>query len=249
MSSLVSIIMPAHNSSGYIEQSIESIRNQTYENWELIIINDCSTDNTKEICEAYKEKDSRIILVNLEKNVGVANARNIAIQNAKGKYVAFLDSDDLWKNIKLEKQLELMQKHRYTFVYSSYEIINETGERAGKVIEVPKEISYEDLLKVNSIGCLTVIIDKEKIKYLEMPTIKHEDYATWLTILKSNNIKAYGVTESLAYYRKTPNSVSANKFKSIVWSWKIYHDYLGYNKFVSSLMLIRLVKNLLKKYS
>lgn len=248
MNNLVSIIMPAFNAGLYIEQSINSVINQTHENWELIIVNDCSTDNTKEICEAYEFREKRIQLINLEENLGVAGARNIAIERSLGKYIAFLDSDDLWKNDKLEKQLQFMNENRCFFVYASYEIINENGKTSGKILKVPKVIDYNSLLKVNSIGCLTVLIDKESIDNIEMPKLKHEDYATWLTVLKKNNIKAYGIEESLAFYRKTPNSISANKLKSILWNWNIYHNYLGYTKLRSSLMLINLVKNLIKKY-
>lgn len=248
MNNLVSIVMPAYNASLYIEQSIISVINQTYSNWELIIVNDCSTDNTKEVCEAYISKDSRIYLIDLKENVGVARARNIAIQKSLGKYIAFLDSDDLWKCDKLDKQIRFMKENNSFFVYSSYEIINSIGEPTGKIIEAPKSLDYDELLKVNSIGCLTVLIDKECLNSLEMPLIKHEDYATWLTILKENSIKAYGLEESLAFYRKTPNSISSNKLKSLLWCWNIYHEYLGYNKLKSCFLLVRLVKNLIKKY-
>ncbi|WP_421663844.1 glycosyltransferase family 2 protein [Lysinibacillus telephonicus] len=249
MSDLVSIIMPAYNAEKFISQSIESIIRQTYDNWELIIINDCSKDSTLQICESFSKKDSRIRLITLSKNGGISNARNRGILESKGEYIAFLDSDDLWKEKKLEKQLKFMEKNDIAFSCTGYEWINSDGEKLNKIIDVPKLIEFNDLLKVNTIGCLTVLINTTKIKTFQMPHLKHEDYATWLNILKENNIKVFGLNESLAYYRKSNGSTSSNKIKTLSWTWNIYHKHLGYRKVKSTLYLLRFIINTLKKYS
>lgn len=248
MNPLVSVIMPAYNASKYIRNSIESVINQTYHQWELLIVNDCSKDDTLSICQEYEKHYCNIRVINLEKNSGVAIARNVGIKNSQGKYIAFLDSDDIWGREKLKKQLNLMNSKDASFVFSSYEIMKDNGEKTGKIIRAPKAVDYNLLLKGNSIGCLTVLIDREKVKNFEMPLIKHEDYATWLKILYENDITAYSVQESLAYYRRTAGSVSSNKIKSITWNWKIYHDYLRHSKLKSTLMLVRLIINNIKKY-
>ncbi len=209
---LVTVITPAYNAERHIRYAIESVINQDYKNWEMLIVDDCSKDNTKQVVQDYSKEDNRIKLISIEKNGGVANARNIALRRAKGKYVAFLDSDDLWKPNKLSKQIEFMKKNNCYFTFSSYELINDEGIPLDKTIRVPKVVDYKRLLKGNPIGCLTVVLDKEKIGKIEMPNVGHEDYATWLNIVQSG-ITAYGIDEELALYRKTENSLSSN-----IWS-------------------------------
>lgn len=228
---MVSIITPAHNSEKYIKQTIESVLNQTYQNWELIIIDDYSSDNTVEIAKQYQ--DYRIKIISLKINVGAAEARNIGLRMAKGKYIAFLDSDDLWKKDKLEKQLKFMIENNYAFSFSSYQLMNEDGTITTKTVRAPSVLTYDKYLKNTAIGCLTVIIDKEKTGYFEFPQIKSShDMALWLNIMK-RGFNAYGYSEVLAYYRLTNNSISSNKIKSAKTVWKVYRDIEKLNFFKS----------------
>ena len=221
---LVSIITPAYNAAAYIAETIESVLAQTYTNWEMLIVNDCSKDNTVEIVQSYAAKDKRIKLINLEQNSGAAAARNTAIQNANGRYIAFLDSDDLWKKEKLQKQIEFMKQNGYVFTFTSYEHFKETKENIQNQVQIPKSLNYNQALKGNQIGCLTVMLDRNQIANIHFITQKHEDYILWLNILKQG-ITAYGIQESLALYRTgNSKSVSGNKLKSAMWTWKVYRE-------------------------
>ena len=221
---LVSIITPAYNVAAYIAETIESVLAQTYTNWEMLIVNDCSKDNTAEIVQSYAAKDKRIKLINLKQNSGAAVARNTAIQNAKGRYIAFLDSDDLWKKEKLQKQIEFMQQNDYAFTYSSYEHFKETKENIQNQVQIPKSLNYNQALKGNQIGCLTVMLDRKQIANIHFTTQKHEDYILWLNILKQG-ITAYGIQESLELYRTgNSKSISGNKMQSALWTWKVYRE-------------------------
>ncbi len=238
MSDLVSIITPAYNAEKYLKQTIESVLAQDYKNWELLIIDDCSHDSSELIAIEYKKLDERIKLISLEKNSGVAYARNIGIMAAKGRYIAFLDSDDMWCPNKLSKQIEFMEKNEYAFTFSGYEWIDYGGKKLNKIVHVPTKVDYKRLLNGNPIGCLTVIVDKNKISKIEMPNVRHEDYATWLTLANSG-IAAYGINENLAMYRKTNNSLSSNKIKAISWTWNIYrtNEKLGFLTSVKCLVM------------
>lgn len=221
---LVTIITPAYNAAAYIAETIESVIAQTYTNWEMLIVNDCSKDNTAEIIQSYAAKDKRIKLINLKQNCGVEAARNTAIQNAKGRYIAFLDSDDLWKKEKLQKQIEFMQKNGYAFTFTSYEHFKESKENIQNHVQIPKSLNYNQALKGNQIGCLTVMLDRKQISNIHFTTQKHEDYILWLNILKQG-ITAYGIQESLALYRTgNSKSISGNKVQSALWTWKVYRD-------------------------
>lgn len=247
MNELVSIVTPAYNAERYISKTIDSVINQTYTNWEMLIVDDCSIDNTKYIIKEYSTKDHRIRIITMPENVGVANARNEAIKLSKGEYIAFLDSDDIWRVDKLEKQITFMANNKYDFTFTDYELINKNGNKLNKIITVPKKLNYYDALKGNSIPCLTVMINKKNVGLFRMPNIKHEDYATWLNILK-NNITAYGLNENLAMYRKSDNSITSNKFKSMFWTWNIYYknQNLGFLKSVRC-MINYILKNIKKR--
>ena len=223
---LVSIITPAYNAAEYIVETIESVLAQTYPNWEMLIVNDCSKDNTAAIVQSYATKDKRIKLINLKQNSGAAVARNTAIQNAKGRYIAFLDSDDLWKKDKLQKQLSFMQRNRYAFTFHNYIMCNDGIDKEnGKIIKVSTQIDYKKLLKGNNTGgCLAVCIDRKVVIEIFMPNERHEDYICWLDILKEYQIKGYGINEVLGYYRVGKVSVSSNKLKSALWTWNVYRD-------------------------
>ena len=221
---LVSIITPAYNAAEYIAETIESVLSQTYPKWEMLIVNDCSKDNTAEIVQSYAVKDNRIKLINLKQNSGAAVARNTAIQNAKGRYIAFLDSDDLWKKEKLQKQLNFMQQNGYTFTFTAYEHFRDRKENIQNLVKVPKSLIYRQALKGNQIGCLTVILDRKQMQNIEFSKQKHEDYILWLNILKQG-ITAYGLNETFALYRTgNGKSISSNKLRSALWTWNVYRD-------------------------
>lgn len=220
---MVSIITPSYNAANFILDTIRSVQSQSYKNWEMIIVDDCSQDNTVEIIEKERFEDHRIKLIRLEKNGGPAHARNQAILASEGRYLAFLDSDDLWLPQKLEKQISFMNHHHIFFSYTAYRIMEEDGKETDVVFQMPPQIRYEDLLKNTSIGTLTVMLDKERLGNVQMPLYRDcsEDYGLWLTIL-SNGVGAYGLNEELALYRKREKSLSSNKWKSARKTWNTY---------------------------
>lgn len=223
---LVSIITPAYNSEKYISESIESVLRQTYDNWEMIIVNDKSSDKTQEIIEKYKKHDSRINLISLAENAGAAVARNIALDVARGRYIAFLDSDDRWKRNKLEKQLDFMKKNGYGFTFTGYEYILDQNNNTQKLFQVPQKLNYSQALKNTVIGCLTVVIDREIIGDFRMPLIRRgQDSLTWLMILNKGFI-AFGLNESLAEYRKVEGSLSSSKVKALKRQWHNYRKII-----------------------
>lgn len=229
---LVSIITPMYNAERYIGATIQSVLNQSYKDWEMLIVDDNSTDHGIEVVKQYlsrMEPDGRIKLIMNHKNLGVVRSRNRAIKRAKGQYIAFLDSDDLWKAEKLKEQISFMKKRDVAFCYSACDVIDRNGKQAGKVRNVPNKLSYAQLLKGNVIPCLTVVIDRNKVPDLYMDDVKHEDYMLWLTVLKKTE-RAYGINKVLAHYRVNERSVSSNKLKSVIWTWKIYfvHLQLGF---------------------
>ena len=245
---LVSIITPAYNAAAYIAETIESVFAQTYTNWEMLIVNDCSKDNTAEIVQSYAAKDKRIKLINLEQNSGAAAARNTAIQNAKGMYIAFLDSDDSWKKEKLQKQLNFMQQNGYAFTFTGYEHFKETKENIQNQVQIPKSLNYKQALKGNQIGCLTVMLDRRQIRNINFTTQKQEDYILWLNVLKQG-ITAYGIQESLALYRTgNSKSISGNKLQSALWTWKVYRESQNISVVKSMYYMWFYVMNGLKKH-
>ena len=220
---LVSIIMPLYNSEKFLSSSIESVVKQTYKNWELIIVDDRSTDNSLQKAIEYMKKDNRIKIIKLQENSGPAIARNTGIEAANGKFIAFLDSDDIWLPDKLELQLNFMRKTNASFSYTAYKKVNEDGEYRG-IVSVPESVTYKKLLNTNVIGCLTAIYNCENLGKIYMPNIiKHEDYALWLKILKKE-VQAFGLNIPLAIYRVRKNSVSSNKLKAAFYQWKIYRE-------------------------
>lgn len=222
---LVSIITPCHNSSRFISQTIDSVLAQTYQNWEMIIVDDCSTDNSVQIVEEYMKRDGRIKLIRLEKNTTQAVARNRAIGEAKGRYIAFLDSDDIWLPEKLEKQMNFMKEKDVSLCYSSYYLIDENGSDKGVFI-AKENATYTELLKTCYIGNLTTIYDSGKLGKQYMESVGHEDYTLWLKILKNGGV-AKGISEPLAKYRLSSKSTSSNKIKAARWQWNIYRNVEG----------------------
>lgn len=218
---LVSIIIPLYNSETYISEAIETVLNQTYNNWELIIIDDCSTDQSYNIVTNYQKNDERINLLKLTKNSGSAVARNLGIKEAKGDFIAFLDSDDLWEKNKLENQINFMIINKYFFTYTDYSIINEEKNTI-KVIKAPKILTYQKELLYNHIGTSTVVYNSSILGKIYFPDLrKRQDYACWLRILK-NNINGYGLNIPLTRYRIRNDSLSSNKFSLIKYNWQVF---------------------------
>lgn len=221
---MVSIVTPCYNASAFIEHTIESVLAQTYTNWEMLIVDDCSKDNSAEIIKKYAEKDSRIKYFKTERPSGSpTRPRNIAIENASGRYIAFLDSDDIWLPTKLEEQVPLFHDEQTAVAYSNYEKISEEGHRNDRLIIAPNEVNYKDLLKSNVIGNLTGIYDTKKVGKIFCQNIHHEDYILWLSILK-RGFKAKNTNTNVALYRVRENSVSANKLKVLSWQWNILRN-------------------------
>lgn len=221
---LVSIITPCHNSTSFIESTIKSVLSQTYSEWELLIVDDCSTDDSDVLIKKYCAIDNRIKYFKTEKSSGSpVKPRNIAIENAKGRYIAFLDSDDVWLPNKLKEQLRLFNNEEVAIVYSNYEKIKENGERNNRIIKAPTEVDYQNLLKGNIIGNLTGIYDSQKVGKIYCQNIHHEDYILWLSILKKGFI-AKNTNTVTALYRVRENSVSSNKLKVLSWQWNILRN-------------------------
>lgn len=245
---LCSVIMPAYNSEKYIDEAIESVIRQTYKNWELIIVNDASTDDTEKIIKSYQEKDKRIKLISLAENQGVANARNMAIQIAEGRYIAFLDADDYWEKEKLQEQIKFMKKNKISFSYHDYKLFNIANNKE-KQIKVPSQLNYNELLKGNTTGsCLTVCIDRKIVDKICFPKERHEDYICWLNILKNYDIEGYGLNKTLGTYRIGKKSISSNKLQSAVWNWQVYRKSQKFSALKSVYYMSFYIVNGLKKY-
>lgn len=246
---VVSIITPLFNSSKYLEETYKSVINQTYKDFEWIVVDDKSTDDSYLLANKLAQKDSRIKVLQVKENGGAAKARNLGIKNANGRFIAFLDSDDMWMPDKLEKQIDFMLKNNYAFTYSNYEVLNKNGS---KVLFNPKKskTDYKRLLKTCDIGCLTVIYDTEQLGKVYMPedTPKREDYATWLDITRSGVI-AYKLNETLATYRLSDNSVSSKKFSMLRYHYNVYHKHEHFGVLKSFWYLgIHSFNKLFKKY-
>lgn len=233
---LVSIVTPVYNGEKFIKETIETIRNQTYTNWECLIINDCSTDKTIDVIKKYINCDERIKLINLDKNAGSATARNIGINQARGRFLCFQDADDLWDKEKLEKQVNFMQKNKCAFSYTSYEFVNEFGKPSGKKVLAREKIVYKEALKNTIISTITVMFDLKRIEkeLIKMPNLKYvEDTATWWKILR-NGYTAYGIEDVFSYYRRFSKSQSSNKIKTLGRLWNLYRKEEKLNIFYAS---------------
>lgn len=224
MGYLISIITPAYNAESTIEKAIESVLNQTYNDWELLIINDCSSDKTEEIIQNYSSKDRRIKYFCTERPSGGPSVpRNIGLKNSKGKYIAFLDSDDLWFPNKLEEQINFLLVNNYKFVYSNYEKISYDGKRNNRFIFVRNVSTYKDTLKSCEIPCLTILMDSSLIENRQFKNMGKEDYIMWLEILRDGTI-AYNTGKVHALYRESNNTRSSNKFKMIYQQWNVIRN-------------------------
>lgn len=221
---LVSIIMPTYNCGKFIGETIDAILKQTYTNWEVIIVDDCSFDNTKEIVASYTEKDKRIKYYGFEVNSGAAKARTKAMELAKGEYIAFCDSDDLWLPKKLEKQLAFMKENGYAFSCTAYEKVDEEGLPLNRVIKTVEKVDYNRLLLDCPVGNSTVMYSVKKMGKFKVPNIrKRNDDALWLQMLKKEKY-IWGMPDILMKYRIRRNSISSNKWKLIRYHWILYRE-------------------------
>lgn len=221
----VSIVVPVYNAEKYIEQTIACVQAQTCSDWELLLVLDGCTDGSQQVIEACRDKtgDDRVKVIRQPGNMGAARARNRGVAEAKGRYIAYLDSDDLWHPEKLEKQLLFMEQKKAAFAFTGYEFADENGVGLGKVVRVPEKLDYNEALKNTTIFTTTVMFDTEKIdkRLLEMPCIKSEDTALWWKVLR-NGYTAYGLDENLARYRRAGKTLSSNKLEAIRRIWNLY---------------------------
>jgi teichuronic acid biosynthesis glycosyltransferase TuaG len=227
---LISIIVPVYNAQDFIAKTIEFVQAQTYEKWELILVDDGSTDKSVEIINNKSQTDSRVRLIRQEINGGAAKARNRGIDESRGRYICFLDSDDIWERGKLSRELEFMKSQNAGFVFTGYEFADEEGNGLGKIVKVPDKLTYSQALKNTTIFTSTVMIDRKLIpdEDIYMPYIASEDTATWWNILRGGRV-AYGLNENLVKYRRSSNTLSSNKMVAVKRIWDLYrkHEHMG----------------------
>lgn len=242
MAGLVSIIMPSYNTGRFIKETIESVLAQSYSDWELILVDDCSKDNTDEVVSQYLA-DKRVKYMKNDVNSGAAVSRNRALSEAKGKWIAFLDSDDLWAPEKLEKQIRFMEENGYHFSYTNYAEIDEDGKRNGVTVTGPRRVTKSGMVNYCWPGCLTVMYDAEAVGLIQIADIKkNNDYAMWLKVCKKAN--CYLLDEELALYRRgRQGSISSHSVKELIgWHYKLHKDAEGKNRLVA---LFNTARNLL----
>lgn len=232
MSELVSVIVPVYNAEKFIREAMDSVRAQTYENWELLLVEDGSSDGSVDVITGYiaKTQETRIRLIRQPSNQGAARARNRGVREAVGRYIAYLDADDLWMPEKLEHELRFMEEKDAAFAFTGYEFADEHGVGLGKVVRVPETLVYRQALSNTTIFTTTVMFDTVRIskELLEMPEIKSEDTALWWRILRTGYI-AYGLDENLVRYRRSGRTLSSNKLRAIRRIWNLYRKAEGLN--------------------
>jgi len=245
---LVSIVVPVYNAARFLEDTIATVQNQTYTNWELIFIDDCSSDNSVEIIQKYLKDDKRIKLFKNSVNSHAALARNKGIDESKGGYIAFLDADDLWDPTKLEKQVKFMQQMDCAFSFTGYEFADEEGKPNGKKVSVPETITYKQALRNTIVWTTTVMFDMSKLtkNQTQMPNVKSEDTACWWKVLKTIDY-AYGMPEVLSYYRRSSGTLSANKVEAVRRVWKLYRNVENLNLLESAYCFSGYAYNTVKK--
>ncbi len=225
---LVSIIVPVYNAGAYIEETIAMVRAQSYQNWELLLVDDCSSDDSRaKIERCMEDGDGKVRLIAKDVNEGAARARNTGIAEAKGRYIAFLDADDVWMADKLARELSFMENKQAAFVFTAYEFGDEKAKPTGKVVHVPETISYKQALSRTVIFSSTVLIDTGQTgkELIRMPDVKSEDTAAWWRILRK--FTGYGLDEVLTIYRRPPKSLSSNKVEAVRRIWNLYRRQEG----------------------
>ncbi|OXB01264.1 glycosyl transferase [Flavobacterium oncorhynchi] len=239
MNDLVSILMPTFNAEKFIKAAVESVQKQTYENWEMILVDDASTDKTVKIIADFIQKESRIKHYQLQTNSGNGFARNIALEKASGKYIAFLDADDLWFPEKLEKQIQFLKANNLSFTFSFYDCIDDNGNNLNRRVQTPIPLTYKQLFFCNYVGNLTAIYDADFFGKIKLESSqKRQDWRLWLTILKQIK-EAKAVPESLALYRIRKDSISSSKFKLIKHNFGVYREFHGNNLVFSVFLMMR----------
>ncbi|TNJ47266.1 glycosyltransferase family 2 protein [Tamlana fucoidanivorans] len=240
---LVSIITPVYNAEGFISETILSVLNQSYTNWELILINDGSTDGSSEVIQTFLNKTYNIIFFQNSTNLGAAVSRNKGIEAAQGHFIAFLDADDVWKPYKLEVQIKFMLSHNCDVSFSSYDLINENGVFLGKRVKALKNLGYTKLLKSNYIGNLTGMYNASVLGKITSPPLrKRQDWLLWLSALKQSGKPAMGIEESLAFYRVRKDSISSNKINLLKYNYWVYKKGLGFSYIQSIWLLLLFLK-------
>lgn len=240
---LVSIITPVYNAARFVRETIASVQAQTYTAWEMWLVDDGSSDDSWKIITEIAAIDPRIQVIRLEKNSGAAVARNTAIRQARGRYIAFLDADDMWMPDKLMRQIAFMQESGCALSYTAYYVMNEAGQNTGTIIHCPAKLTYRKLLMENRIGCLTAVMDVSQCGKLEMPLIqKRQDYGLWLSILRKG-LRAEGIDEPMARYRKYSASLSGNKWKTIGYNWTLLRDHQGLSTPVAAWYFVLFLAN------
>jgi len=239
MNDLVSILTPTYNTEKFISGTIKSVQNQTYQNWEMILVDDASTDKTVSIIEEFVRNDKRIKLFRLVKNSGNGFARNEALEKASGKFIAYLDADDLWFPEKLEKQIQFLKANKLHFTFSFYDCIDEEGNNLHRRVASPNPLTYKELFFCNYVGNLTAIYDADYFgKIVLKNSQKRQDWRIWLTILKQTKT-AKPVSEPLAFYRIRRDSISSSKFKLIKHNFDVYREFHNYNFVFSIILMMR----------
>jgi teichuronic acid biosynthesis glycosyltransferase TuaG len=244
---LVSVIVPAYKAAAFIGRTVESVIAQTYPHWEMLIADDCSPDDTRTVVAQWAQREPRVKLIALERNGGPAAARNAALQRASGRWIAFLDSDDMWLPGKLERCLAHAQAHRAALVFTGYRRVSQDESRVGEVIHVPRTLGYRQLLGNTAIATSTVLIDRSVAGDVRMERVFYDDFVCWLSILKRGHI-AHGLDEDLMRYRVLAQSVSRNKGRSAREVWKTYRQVELLNPLAASWYFLRYAFNALRKY-
>ena len=245
---LISIITPTYKSRDYIDHTIESVISQTYDNWELIVVDDASMDGIEDyIREKYNDSRIKVFVKNI--NEGAARARNYAIDNASGDFLAFLDSDDVWDKEKLSKQVNFMMNNNYAFTFTSYMIVDESNLEMNKEVRVPTKIDYEGFLRNTIIGTSTVILNRNLINNPYLVDVRQDhDSMTWLRIMRENNVQAFGLNEILTYYYKRSGSISHNKFKAAKVHWRNLRKFENLSFIKTCVVFIQYGFNAFKKH-
>ncbi len=237
----ISIVTPVYNAEKYIKQTIDMVRKQTFTDWELILVEDCSKDNSAEVLRKVTEElqDDRIRVIYKEQNAGAAKARNTGIDAATGRYLAFLDADDIWMESKLSDELAFLQEKKAAFVFTAYEFGDEGGRGTGKIVKVPNTLTYKKALSRTVIFTSTTLFDLEVLgkELVKMPNVPSEDSATWWQILKKGYL-AYGYPEVTTIYRRPPQSLSSNKGKAIQRIWYLYRHVEELSLFTSAVCFV-----------
>lgn len=222
---LISIVVPVYNAAAFLKQTITAVQAQSYTDWELVFVDDCSRDNGCNIIEEAAKQDCRIRLIRQEKNQGAAAARNRGVSEARGRFICFLDADDIWEAGKLKEELDFLKEKQAGFVFTSYEFADEQGNGLGKVVHVPETISYRQALRNTTIFTSTVMVDRKRIpdEDIYMPDVASEDTATWWQILRKHGT-GYGLDRNLVKYRRSANTLSSNKAVAIKRIWNLYRN-------------------------